>query len=58
MSVRSVLKGCHDVLTESANTLRSVRCEHSAFECDLQAEAVARLLEELKKEEETSNGTN
>ena len=52
MSINSVLKGCHDTLITSA--ARHMICnsiDHASM-CDLQAAAVARLLEELEKEEE------
>jgi len=58
MSVKSVLKGCHEVLLKSANIHRSYDCLYRASVCELQAEAVLRLLADLDNEqqEETSDG--
>lgn len=57
MSVKSVLKSCHEVLTYSVGTLRDVDNRNAAM-CELQAEAVLRLLADLDNEqqEETSDG--
>ncbi len=52
MSVKSVLKGCHEVLTSSAVALRTERCAYSAYQCDIQAEAVLRLLADLDNEQQ------
>ena len=55
MSINSVLKGCHEVLLKS-EAQHVVKYDFDfAAACALQAEAVARLVEELKKEEETSD---
>lgn len=57
MSVKSVLKGCRQVLRESACMHRSVGYTAIASQCDLLAEAVLRLLADLdnEQEEETSD---
>ena len=56
MSINSVLRGCHETLEASAYRFRRLDSFAFAHMCTLQAEAVARLLAELAKEEETSDG--
>ena len=57
MSVKSVLKGCHETLTQSADRHRWRLDIVNAAQCDLQADAVLRLLADLDNEpqEETSD---
>jgi len=45
MSLQTTLKGCYDVLRESANTHREHRCISSAAQCSLQADLVLKYLE-------------
>ena len=52
MSIRSVLNGCHEVLTESAAQHRYKDNPHNAAICDIQADAVLKLLADLDKEQE------
>ena len=56
MSVKSVLKGCHETLGIAANRFRRLEEDRHAYMCELQAEAVLRLLADLdiKQQEETS----
>lgn len=58
MSVKSVLKGCHDALKTSAHQHNNRGDTLHVATCLLQAEAVLRLLAELDNEqqEETSDG--
>ena len=58
MSVKSVLHGCCEVLVESAGDFRRLDREACAYRCELQADAVLKLLTDLDNEqqEETSNG--
>ena len=58
MSVKSVLKGCYANASNSAGRFRQLGDERWAAQCELQAEAVLRLLADLDNEqqEETSDG--
>ena len=56
MSINSVLKGCYANASNSAGRFRQLGDERYAAMAEVQAEAVARLLAELAKEEETSGG--
>ena len=58
MSIKSVLNACHVALTTSADQHRYQDDPCHAAMCDLQAEAIRRLLSDLDKEqeEETSDG--
>ena len=61
MSVRSVLRGCHETLCTSANRFRSlgdIGSGAAAARCEIQADAVLKLLADLDSEqqEETSDG--
>ncbi len=59
MSVKSVLKGCHEVLGESALVHWDRGDNMNARHCEVQAEAVLRLLADLDnaQQEETSDAT-
>ncbi len=58
MSVKSVLRGCSNALAHSARVHREQECEFSALQCDLQAEAVLRLLADLDMEKEQQEETS
>ena len=47
MSVKSVLNGCCEVLIESAEDFRRLDREACAYRCELQVDAVQRLLDAL-----------
>ena len=59
MSVKSVLKGCHETLCISEHRFISLGEYAAACKCELQADAVLKLLADLDNEqqEETSDAT-
>ena len=46
MSLQTTLKGCYEVLRESAVTHRANNRHHSAAQCDLQADAVLKYIDD------------
>ena len=45
MSQQTMLRGCYEVLRESASVHREHRCLSSAAQCELQADLVLKYLE-------------
>ena len=61
MSMQTALKGSYEVLRESAKVHREHRCLSSAAQCDLQADAVLKYIDDAEchhspARKETSDG--